>query len=78
MQTSGGVVGFSKFRGEDLTRVEGKNSGGLRTSLELCFGTSEIECSASVPRQLTPRQLTPRQLTPYVFTLGSIVAKSRV
>ena len=29
------VVGFSEFRGEDLTR--GKNSGGLRPPLELCF-----------------------------------------
>ena len=26
---------------------EGKNSGGLRPLLELCFGISEIECSAS-------------------------------
>ena len=26
---------------------EGKNSGGLRPPSELCFGTSEIECSAS-------------------------------
>ena len=25
----------------------GKNSGGLRPPFELCFGTSEIECSAS-------------------------------
>ena len=42
-----GVVGFSEFRVEDLTRGEGKNSVGLRTLLELCFGTSEIKCSAS-------------------------------
>ena len=41
------VVGFSEFRGEDLTRGEGKNSGGLRPPLELCFGTSEIDYSAS-------------------------------
>ena len=41
------VVGFSEFRGEDLTRGVGKNFGGLRPPLELCFGTSEIDCSAS-------------------------------
>ena len=40
------VVGFSKFRGEDFTRGKGKNQG-LGPPLELCFGTSEIECSAS-------------------------------
>ena len=27
---------------------EGENSGGLRPPLELWFGTSEIECSASL------------------------------
>ena len=31
---------------EDLTRGRG-NSGGLTPPLELCFGPSEIECSAS-------------------------------
>ena len=36
------VVGFSEFRGEDLTRGEGE-----RPPLELCFGKFEIECSAS-------------------------------
>ena len=41
------VFGFSEFRGEDLTRGEGENSGGLKPPLELCFGTSEIKCSAS-------------------------------
>ena len=42
-----GVVGFSEFRGKDLTRGEGKNSGGLRPPLELCFGTSVTEYTAS-------------------------------
>ena len=44
---SRGVVGFQRGRFDKLTRGEGKNSGGLRPPLELCFGTSEIECSAS-------------------------------
>ena len=35
------------IQGEDLTRGEGKWGGGLRLPLELCFGTSEIECFAS-------------------------------
>ena len=39
------VVGFSELRGFD--KGEGKNSGGLRPPLELCFGTSKIECSVS-------------------------------
>ena len=30
------------YEGEDLTRGEGENSGGLGPPLELCFGTSEI------------------------------------
>ena len=34
--------GFDKRR-----RGEEANSGGLRPLLELCFGTSEIECSAT-------------------------------
>ena len=41
------IVEFSEFRGEDLTRGKGKIQGGWRPPLELCFGTSEIECSAS-------------------------------
>ena len=36
------VFGCSEFRGEDLTKGEGKNSGGLRPPLEQWFGTSEI------------------------------------
>ena len=40
------VVGFSEFKGEDLTRVEGKNSGELRLPLELCFALGHIKCSA--------------------------------
>ena len=44
---SRGVVGFSGFRGEDLTRDGEKIQEGLSPPSELCFGTSEIECSAS-------------------------------
>ena len=41
-----GVLDFQDSGG-DLTRG-GEISGGLRTPSELCFGTSEIECSASL------------------------------
>ena len=37
---SGEVIGFSGFRGEDLTR-RGEFRG-LRPPSEICFGTSEI------------------------------------
>ena len=41
--------GLSDFRnsGSRICQGEGKNSWGLRPPLELCFGTSEIEWSAS-------------------------------
>ena len=42
----GGCWIFKIQRG-GFDKGEGKNSGGLRPPLELCFGTSEIECAAS-------------------------------
>ena len=39
-----GVLNFQDLWGEDLTRG---NSGWFETPSELCFGTSEIGCSAS-------------------------------
>ena len=42
----GGLLDFQNS-GWRICQGEGKNSGGLRPLLELCFGTSEIECSAS-------------------------------
>ena len=42
----GGCWIFRIKRG-GFDKGEGKNSGGLRPPMELCFGTSEIECSVS-------------------------------
>ena len=42
----GGCCIFRIQRG-GFDKGEGKNSRGLRPPLELCFGASEIECSAS-------------------------------
>ena len=46
MPFQGGVAGFSGFRGENLTKG-GEKLRGVRLPSELCFGTSEKECSAS-------------------------------